>query len=275
MLSKKALFIQNMQHHEAMFACPICTQQMRIEDGGTVVCPVKHSFDIAKQGYINFLTKPVQSMYSKELFDARHDIITSGLYDQLQERLAQLAAGSRFLDTGCGEGSHLSRIAARIPGSTGIGIDIAKEGILAAAKFHPGLIWCVGDLANSPYNGESFDTIFNILSPANYDEFKRLLKPDGKVIKVVPEEGYLKELRQQAFSDSEKERYSNEQTVARFKESFAKVEEERLTYTKPLPRELAPKLMEMTPMGWHIEKKEDIVLTEITVDVTILVGSKG
>ena len=275
MLSKKAVFIQNMQAHEAMFACPICTQRVSIEDGGTVACPANHSFDIAKQGYINFLTKPVQSMYSKELFDARHEIITSGLYDRLQERLAELAVGTHFLDTGCGEGSHLSRIAAKIPGSTGVGIDIAKEGILAAAKFHPGLLWCVGDLANSPYNGESFDTIFNILSPANYDEFKRLLKPDGKVIKVVPQEGYLKELRQQAFSDSEKESYSNEQTVARFKESFAKVEEERLTYTKPLPRELVPKLMEMTPMGWHIEKKENIVLTEITIDVTILVGCKG
>ena len=273
MLSKRALCIQNMQGHKTIFACPICAQAVQIEDNGKVVCPSNHSFDVAKQGYINFMTKPVQSMYSKALFEARHNIISSGLYDQLQERLAELAVGTYFLDTGCGEGSHLARIVAKCPEATGVGIDIAKEGIIAAAKFHTGCIWCVGDLAKSPYNENSFDTIFNILSPANYDEFKRLLKPDGKVIKVVPQEGYLKELRQQAFADSEKERYSNEQTVERFKESFAQVTVERITYTMPLAKELVPKLIEMTPMGWHIENKENVALTEITIDLNILVGS--
>ena len=275
MLSKRALCIQNMQGHKTIFACPICAQAVQIEDNGKVVCPNNHSFDIAKQGYINFMTKPVQSMYSKALFEARHNIISSGLYDQLQERLAQLAVGTYFLDTGCGEGSHLARIVVKCPEATGVGIDIAKEGILAAAKFHTGCIWCVGDLAKSPYNENSFDTIFNILSPANYDEFKRLLKPDGKVIKVVPQEGYLKELRQQAFADSEKERYSNEQTVERFKESFTQVTVERIMYTMPLAKELVPQLIEMTPMGWHIENKENVALTEITIDLNILVGSVG
>lgn len=273
MLSKRALCIQNMQEHQMLFACPICAQAVQIEDNGKVTCPSNHSFDIAKQGYINFMTKPVQSMYSKELFEARHNIIANGLYDQLQEQLAQLAVGTHFLDTGCGEGSHLARIVAKCPEAIGVGIDIAKEGIIAAAKFHTGCIWCVGDLAKSPYNENSFDTIFNILSPANYDEFKRLLKPGGKVIKVVPQEGYLKELRQQAFADSEKERYSNAQTVERFKESFEQVSVEHITYTVPLAPELVPNLLEMTPMGWHIENKAEVVLTEITIDLNILVGS--
>lgn len=274
MLSKRAVCIQNMQQNESIFTCPICDGHVDVKGEGAVVCAGNHSFDVAKQGYINFMTKPVQSMYSKELFEARHDIISSGLYDELQNRLAELAIGSHFLDTGCGEGSHLARITAKKNGATGIGIDIAKEGIMAAAKFYPGFIWCVGDLAKSPYNRESFDTIFNILSPANYDEFKRLLKPKGKVIKVVPHEGYLKELRQQAFAHSEKENYSNEQTVTRFQESFQHVEVERLTYTKPLSQELVPKLLEMTPMGWHIENRNDIVLTEITIDVMVLIGSR-
>lgn len=273
MLSKRALCIQNMQGHKTIFACPICAQAVQIEDNGKVVCPSNHSFDVAKQGYINFMTKAVQTMYSKVLFEARHDIISSGLYDKLQERLAELAVGTYFLDTGCGEGSHLARIVANHPEAIGVGIDIAKEGIIAAAKFHTGCIWCVGDLAKSPYSEKSFDTIFNILSPANYDEFKRLLKPGGKVIKVVPQEGYLKELRQQAFADSEKERYSNEQTVERFKESFAQVTVERITYTMPLGKELVPQLIEMTPMGWHIENKDNVALTEITIDLNILVGS--
>ncbi|MFF5996185.1 putative RNA methyltransferase [Lysinibacillus sp. KU-BSD001] len=272
MLSKKAVCIQNMQVNQAIFICPICTQSITIEENGKVICPSNHSFDVAKQGYINFMTKPVQSMYSRELFEARHDIISSGLYNPLQERLAALAVGTHFLDTGCGEGSHLARIMMQKPEAIGVGIDIAKEGILAAAKFHVGPIWCVGDLAKSPYHEGSFDTIFNILSPANYDEFKRLLKPGGKVIKVVPQEGYLKELRQQAFADSEKENYTNNQTVERFQESFDTVKIERLTYTMPLSADVVPKLLQMTPMGWHIANKDEIVITEITVDLNILIG---
>lgn len=272
MLSKRAVCIQNMQYNESIFICPICARQVQVEDSGTIVCTNNHSFDIAKQGYINFMTRPVQSMYAKELFEARHEIISSGLYDALQTRLAELAVGVHLLDTGCGEGSHLARITAKRPGAISVGIDIAKEGILAAAKFYPGLMWCVGDLAKSPYKKESFDTIFNILSPANYEEFKRVLKPGGKVIKVVPHEGYLKELRQQAFAHSEKESYTNEETVVRFKESFKQVKAERLTYTLPLTQALVPKLLEMTPMGWHIERKNEIMLNEITVDVLLLSG---
>lgn len=214
-------------------------------------------------------------MYSKELFEARQQIIVSGLYDTMQQTIASLIEGEApvILDTGCGEGSHLQRICTKLENSVGVGIDIAKEGILAAAKFYEGLIWCVGDLANSPYNAQSFDTILNILSPANYEEFKRLLKPGGKVIKVVPQAGYLKELRAQAFADSEKESYSNEQTVERFKESFDRVAVTRITYTMPLEVSLVPKLLEMTPMGRHIENHKAIEISEITIDLNILVGA--
>ena len=263
-LSKRAKSILYMQQNEALFRCPICAEQLQVSNEG----------NIAKQGYINLMHRPATTMYSKELFEARQQIIASGLYDPLQEKIAHLITepNASILDTGCGEGSHLARICDRLDGAVGVGIDIAKEGILAAAKFYDEKIWCVGDLANSPYNVATFDIILNILSPANYDEFKRLLKPGGKVIKIVPQEGYLTELRAQAFAQSEKESYSNEQTVERFKSSFANVQVERITYTQPLAEELVPKLLEMTPMGWHIENREAIKLGEITIDLNILVG---
>ena len=92
------------------------------------------------------------------------------------------------------------------------------------------------------------------------------------MIKVVPQQHYLKELRAQAFANSEKEDYSNAQTVARFKEQFTEVTVERITYTLPLEQALVPKLLEMTPMGWHIESKESITLSEITIDLDVLIG---
>ena len=273
-LSKRAKSILYMQQQQALFRCPICADALQVSDEGKMFCASNHSFDIAKQGYINLMHRPATTMYSKELFEARQQIIASGLYDELQQAIAALISmpAPVILDTGCGEGSHLARICHHLQDAVGVGIDIAKEGIIAAAKFYDDNIWCVGDLANSPYNEATFDVILNILSPANYDEFKRLLKPGGKVIKIVPQEGYLKELRAQAFADSEKESYSNAQTVNRFKASFANVQVERITYTKPLAAHLVPKLLEMTPMGWHIEHREDIQLHEITIDLNILVG---
>ncbi|MER1998150.1 MAG: putative RNA methyltransferase [Lysinibacillus sp.] len=272
MLSKRQQAIQTMQTHEQMLQCPLCKEVMTVAETGAVQCLNRHSYDIAKQGYVYLLTKPMQSMYSKELFEARHDVIASGLYDEVQQKVAKLLPKGRVLDTGCGEGSHLVRMLESRPDCTGIGIDIAKEAIVAAAKFATGPIWCVGDLANSPFAAGSFSSILNFLSPANYDEFKRLLQPDGIVIKVVPEEGYLKELRAQAFANSKKETYSNDQTVQRFEENFQQVEKYRVTYSVPLQASLVPKLLQMTPMGWHIDNKENVQLPHITIDVSILVG---
>ncbi len=273
-LSKRAAASALMNNNITLFACPICQEPMSIYEQGRLVCSSNHSFDIAKQGYINMLTHGTTSKYSKELFESRKAVIDSGIYDLVEDKIAVLIAHAEtVLDTGCGEGSHLARIMAEKQGNClGIGIDIAKEGILAASRHYPEQIWCVGDLAKSPFARSSFDAILNILSPANYEEFKRLLTPNGRVIKVVPQSGYLHELRAQLYADSRKVTYSNEQIVARFKESFTDVSVERITYTVPLAIELVPALLEMTPMGWHKKEGANILLNEITIDVDVLVG---
>ena len=272
-VSKRVASILYMKEHETLFSCPLCKEGMHVTDDGHVLCGNHHSFDIAKQGYVNFMIKPSTSMYSKSLFESRQEIINSGLYNPLQQTIAKYIGNDvkTILDTGCGEGSHLERICNLLPEEVAaVGIDISKEGIQSAAKFYEQKIWCVGDLANSPYKERAFDCILNILSPANYEEFSRLLTPRGKVIKVVPQSDYLKEIRQQAFANSEKESYTNEQTVDRFKAHFANVHKERITYTMPLSKELVPKLLEMTPLGWHLQ--EDISLTGITIDLDMLIG---
>jgi len=271
-LSKRAAGAALMNNNLSLFACPICQESMTIQEQGRMVCSANHSFDIAKQGYINMLTHGAASKYSKELFESRKMVIDSGIYDEIEDKIIELIAPAQtVLDTGCGEGSHLARIMAEKKG-IGVGIDIAKEGILAASRHYPEQIWCVGDLAKSPFAKSSFDAILNVLSPANYEEFKRLLTPGGCVVKVVPQSRYLHELRAQLYADSDKESYSNDQIVARFKESFMEVSVKRITYTTPFATELIPALLEMTPMGWHKKEGAAICLNEITIDVDILVG---
>ncbi|MCJ8007331.1 methyltransferase domain-containing protein [Lederbergia wuyishanensis] len=263
-----------MQRFESIFQCPVCTSPMKIVEYKSVVCDQNHTFDIAKQGYVNFLTRPVRSEYDKELFEARKTIIDSGLYEPLHSKVREIIGevqSPKVLDTGCGEGSHLAHILKNANDGVGVGIDIAKEGILSAAKYYDDLIWCVGDLANSPYSLESFDIILNILSPANYTEFTRLLKQDGLLIKVVPKSEYLKEIRNLFYDET----YSNEQTVVRFKENFQQVETYELSYKVPLHESLLQPLLRMTPLTWNkMDERKEVRITEISIDLELLVGRK-
>ncbi|MBS4196504.1 methyltransferase domain-containing protein [Bacillus sp. FJAT-49870] len=264
-----------MQQFESIFQCPVCASAMKIVENKSVVCDQNHTFDIAKQGYVNFLTRPVRSEYDKDLFEARKIVIDSGLYKPLHSKIREIMGEEKalkVLDTGCGEGSHLSHILGTSSEAVGVGIDIAKEGILSASKYYNDIIWCVGDLANSPFREESFDVVLNILSPANYIEFNRLLKQDGLLIKVVPKSGYLKEIREMFYQET----YSNEQTVERFIERFQQVETFELSYKIPLNQALIQPLLRMTPLTWNkIEADKEIHLPEISIDLEILVGRKN
>ncbi|WP_312753560.1 putative RNA methyltransferase [Rummeliibacillus suwonensis] len=281
-LSRKIASAHYMTEQQSIFACPVCGEKMKITDQCVVTCENHHTFDIAKQGYVNFMTHPTTSMYGKDLFEARKQIIESGLYAQLHHTVVELLQSfgrdMTVLDTGCGEGSHLAKVKQQFEKTmdqkmVAVGIDIAKEGVVAASRNYEGMIWCVGDLAKCPFQKSSFDAILNILSPANYTEFKRLLKPNGWVVKVVPQSGYLYQLRELFFADSDKESYSNAHTVERFKENFSDVTIKRITQKVVIPQNLVPMLMHMTPMGWH--QTTDIDQTkvkEITIDLDILVG---
>src|SRR5699024_11259625 len=93
-----------------------------------------------------------------------------------------------------------------------MGLDVSKEGVIMAAKNYKDTIWLVGDLANTPIGDGSCQVILNIFSPANYMEFKRVLAPNGLVVKVVPRANYLKELRQVFILETYNAMVSNDET---------------------------------------------------------------
>ncbi|WP_100012402.1 putative RNA methyltransferase [Lentibacillus sediminis] len=286
MKKQKEIAAEYMHRFESIFRCPVCSRPMQVAGKGSVVCEKRHTFDIAKQGYVNFLTSPANSKYDKALFDARRTVIQAGIYQPLHERIADWVTQEkhehelvRMLDMGSGEGSHLARIqqtaASLFDGEiAAAGMDIAKDGVLAATKQYKEMIWCVGDLARHPFAADAFDVVLNIFSPANYVEFKKICKPDGMVVKVLPHAGYLQELRNLFYEDEEKQHYTNELTVERFMESFAKVEKQRLTYKAEVDPSFLPALLQMSPLSWHQDENtlRDIHLPEITIDVEILLG---
>ena len=284
-ISKKVINAQVMESNSHVFRCPICSSGMVMVDKSQLVCLDNHSFDLSKNGYINLAPQAHVTKYDKTLFEARKTVMSSGFFNPVLEYITAIASEhlegreqAFILDAGCGEGTHLSAILSQLPGDTiGAGIDLAKEGITAASKEYPGSIWSVADLANCPFQANQFDVILNILSPANYAEFTRLLKSDGLFIKAVPESGYLKELR--AIFYEEGERKDDSDPVVRFKEHFDSVTTKRLTYLFPLAPALLAPLIRMTPLTWgasneKIEEALGTAIENITIDFTIITGVK-
>ena len=74
-MKKRELAALNFQEHEGALQCTICHSEMTVMDSKSLVCEKGHSFDLAKQGYVNMLQKQVSTMYDHTLFDARKRII--------------------------------------------------------------------------------------------------------------------------------------------------------------------------------------------------------
>jgi 23S rRNA (guanine745-N1)-methyltransferase len=273
-----------------LLACPVCGRELLADDAFALVCSNRHSFDISGAGYINLLTSAVKSDYGAGMLEARGRVCKAGFFGCLLSELQSIAqnfisplkpGGAILLDAGCGEGSHLARIAGGLRGGdngqiTCMGVDISKDGVRIAAREHPGSLWCVADLARLPVAEGSTDVILNILSPANYAEFGRVLKEAGALIKAVPGAGYLKELRQLLYRDDRKN-YSGERVVKLFSDSFPLLESRQVRQVVSVEGEYLRDLISMTPLSWRAAKENinavlDKGTMDITVDFTILTG---
>lgn len=276
-----------------LFKCPVCGNEMNIADSPSLVCVNRHSFDLSRQGYINLLLKANKTKYDKDMLESRNFISKMGFFDPLLQEISsiilkEITPGSLqrgfILDAGCGEGSHLARILASVEGKSnidlqGIGIDISKEGIRIAAREYINIIWCVADLANLPFGDKQFDIVLNILSPASYSEFNRILKDNGILIKVVPGRNYLIQLRDIFYGKTDKKSYSNEEVIHLFTQNFNMIENKRLSYNVVLDEVGFKHLLNMTPLTWNIENEEmeeavEIGIREVTADFHIMIGMK-
>jgi len=287
-LTKSAL---QMKRYEHIFRCPICQTSMKIVDLKSFVCAQNHTFDMARQGHMNLLTSPSKSNYNTSLFTARRAVIMSNLFKPLTDEISALISkhtdgksSLSIIDMGSGEGSHLHNIHKILErdyykNPLAFGIDISKEGILETAKNYEEIIWLVADLANSPFVDNTFDMILNILSPSNYEEFSRIIKPDGMIIKVVPGRNYLQEIRNFFYKNNEQQKYSNTDVIKGFTEKFSLIDHITLEYTEILNQTNLQSLIQMTPLTWNVsnDKIKEFLqrqINEITIHLEVLLGKK-
>ena len=262
------------------FACPICQENLTLVETSLKCCN-RHSFDLAKFGYVNLAPQIKQSAnYDKENFQNRQQILEAGFYQAILEAVSDLLASSEtsttVLDIGCGEGFYSRKLQESHYDKTFYAFDISKDSVQIAAKSEPNwaVNWFVGDLARLPIKDASMDILLDIFSPANYGEFRRVLSKDGTLIKVIPTENHLKEIRQRVQDQLTNKDYSNQDIKNHFQEHFTILSSQTASLTKTITAEQLQALLSMTPLLFHIDqtKIDWSQLTEITIEAEILVG---
>ncbi|MGV6850888.1 MAG: putative RNA methyltransferase [bacterium] len=189
--------------------CPL-DKELLIRHDGAWVCKNRHHFDIAKQGYVNLLNvqhkKSKQPGDSKEMVAARRDFLNAHYYQPLADKIVDFMLAEErastlisVLDAGCGEGYYLDYLESQrsAAGAQGeyIGVDISKWAVLAAAKRSRNCRWFVASNRQLPFPDASFDWIVCGFGFPVWNEFYRLLKPEGKVLLLDPADGHLGRLK--------------------------------------------------------------------------------
>jgi len=232
-----------------------------------MVCANRHSFDIARSGYVNLLQPQERRSKvpgdSKEAVTARRRWIESGHEPSIMSVLGREAL-SPALDVGCGEGSHL----AALNPEEGHGIDLSVPAIALAARSWPQYQWIVANADRFlPYADRSFATVLSITSRLNPTEFRRVMRDDGRLLIALTAPDDLREVRTILHGQAT-ERDRVQRTIDMFAPHFTPVKQERVTTRATLTVDDIANVLASSYRGSRHREKER--LGEIdTLEVTL------
>jgi 23S rRNA (guanine745-N1)-methyltransferase len=272
-------------HVPTYWRCPSCDSPL-VKQNKQWLCTNKHSFDVAKEGYVNLLLAQHKNSKmpgdSKEMVEARRAFLSQDHYLPLLNHLAARVCdeitqseneGKSFalFDAGCGEGYYLNTIANYMLGHKATsdiahlsfyGIDIAKPAIQKAAKrklSETSAQWefSVASSFNMPVKSKSQNAVLQVFAPSKAEEVHRILAPRGLWITVNPAGEHLFELKEMVYDQARK--HANEDDHP---EGFELVDTETIKFNVLLNTpEKRQHLLMMTPFYWTIsqEKKEKLL----------------
>jgi 23S rRNA (guanine745-N1)-methyltransferase len=199
-----------------------------------LVCPRRHSFDVARSGYLNLLQP--QERRSKQPGDTAEAVaarrrlhdrgVTAPLLRAISGTLSALPTDT-VLDAGCGEGFYAGSLA-REHGFDAHGVDISIPAVEAAARRYPDYEWIVANADRFiPYSDASFSIVLSITARMNPTEFRRILRNDGRLLVGIASPEDFVELRG-------KGRDRSDRTIEMFAPQFALVDRQRVSTTADL-----------------------------------------
>ena len=235
-----------------LLMCPVCRQALVLKDK-TWRCASNHSYDVAKQGYVNLHV--VQHKHSKnpgdtpESVQARRAFLSAGFYAPLQQAVVQKIRELRIenlLDIGCGEGYYTNAMQAEVLQC--VGVDIAKTAVQVAAKLNKDVTWVVGTGAVLPVLEASIDLCTSLFSPIPEQEILRVLKPKAYLMVVTPAQDHLYAMREALFDEVNP--HEPHKFVEQLSENFELVSNVVIDAPMTLQQQDLKHLIAMTPYAY-------------------------
>ena len=235
--------------------CPVCGECLQTEEK-CWRCAAGHSFDVARQGYVNLLT--VDRKHSLHPGDTREQVagrkafLDAGYYAPIAAALKEILekeAPASVLDVGCGEGYYLTQAA---PEGTQVwGLDISKDAVRYAAVRNKNAKWIVGTAAHLPFAEESFDCLVSMFALTLPEEFSRVLKPGGLFVQVTAHPEHLMGLKQIIYPKIIRKEKELLPEYPGFNLETSREVAFDLTVNS---HEMVENLLSMTPHFWRIDK---------------------
>jgi len=278
--------------NDIKLTCPLCKEKLiRYDKNKLYKCSQNHSYDIAKQGYVNLIISNQKRSKnpgdSREMVIARVDFLNRGFYKAISDKINEVIYDYlkvikneiNILDIGCGEAYYLTKlkkfISTKKINANYYGMDVSKEAIKYAAKVDKDCIFAVGNNYHLPLSDCSIDCVLSVFSPIDIDEINRVLKNDGIFVRVLPRINHLIELRNIIYYEVN----LNDKVYIADENKYVYIREENVTFNMSLDKEEIQSLLKMTPHYWkstpeNRNKLESFESLDITVDMRIGVFKK-
>lgn len=185
--------------------CPVCAGRLSLGDRA-LTCARGHSFDIARQGYVNLTAgRPgPRTGDSAAMVAAREEFLGAGHYRPLADTVRSLAASlvpdddedGLVVDLAGGTGYYLAHVLDALPGRAGLCVDLSAPALRRAARAHPRAAAIGADAWRPlPLAERSAALVLSIFGPRNAAEIDRVLAPGGTLVIAAPGAAHLAELR--------------------------------------------------------------------------------
>lgn len=276
--------------------CPICNKKI-MKQLRSFNCIQGHSFDIAREGYVNLLLPNQKHSKapgdSKDMMESRRSFLDKFYYKGISDNVNKAILDNsnktnnsiNIADIGCGEGYYLANFINELQQMNDIqyeayGLDISRDAIRLAAKRILDITWIVGNIFSLPFKDNSMDVLLCMFSMIDFAECKRVLRKSGKLLFVTAGNDHLRQIREIIYPkilEEKENKPDKDKEKGKYLNFYDKLNIKYDTLVKSTGD--ISNLLKMTPHYWKIQEERKRKLysyneLNITVDVDLEILSK-
>jgi 23S rRNA (guanine745-N1)-methyltransferase len=180
-------------------ACPHCGRALELDDR-TARCATGHTFDVARQGYLNLLAgRRHPAGDTAGMVAARERFLAAGHFAAVAGAVADAvaraaAADGGIVELGAGPARYLAAALERLPGAVGVAVDASAPALRRAARAHPRIAAIGADAwGDLPLRDGAAAAVLCVFAPRG-EEIARILAPGGALVVAAPTPRHLAEL---------------------------------------------------------------------------------